>query len=108
MNRRLRLIMLTGVGLSIVNPATAIAAPPSAPAITPDIPEEILQTEVITSGRSPIDNRPLTATEYAELQLEIDRLNETPPSVSRDVKNVIGYLKLRKFLKTVIPFIPLK
>jgi hypothetical protein len=71
-------------------------------------PEEVARTEVITGARSPIDNKPMTATQYAELQTEINRLNETPPQVSQKVRNTIALLKLRKFLKTVLPFIPIK
>jgi hypothetical protein len=74
----------------------------------PDPPEEVARTEVITGARSPIDNQPMTATQYAELQAEINRLNETPPQVSQKVRNTIALLKLRKFLKTVLPFIPIK
>jgi hypothetical protein len=81
----------------------ALALPSS-----PDQPEEVARTEVITGARSPIDNQPLTATQYAELQTEITRLNETPPQVSQKVRNTIALLKLRKFLKTVLPFIPIK
>jgi hypothetical protein len=73
-----------------------------------DLPEEVLRTEIITGARSPIDNRPLTATEYAELQTEIQRLNEVPPKVSDKVRNTIALLRLRKFIKTVLPFIPIK
>jgi uncharacterized protein YggE len=73
-----------------------------------ETPEEVLQTEVITSGRSPIDNQPLTATQYAELQTQIDRANQVPPQLSSKVRNTVALLKLRKFIKTVLPFIPIK
>jgi hypothetical protein len=73
-----------------------------------EIPEEVLQTEVITSGRSAIDNRPLNATEYAELKTEIDRTNQVPPKLSNKLRNTVALLKLRKFIKTVLPFIPIK
>ncbi len=73
-----------------------------------EIPEEVLQTEVVTTARSPIDNRPLTATEYAELKTEIDRANQVPPKLSNKLRNTVALLKLRKFIKTVLPFIPIK
>ncbi len=73
-----------------------------------DIPEEVLQTQVITSARSPIDNQPLTATEYAELQTAIDRANQVSPKPSRKLRDIVALLKLRKFIKTVLPFIPSK
>lgn len=73
-----------------------------------DIPEEVLQTQVITSARSPIDNQPLTATEYAELQTAIERANQVPPQLSSKVRDIVALLQLRKFLKTALPFIPIK
>jgi hypothetical protein len=89
-----------------------IAVPTLAQTTSPnpanEIPEEVLQTEVITSGRSPIDNRPLTATEYAELKTAIDRTNQVPPKLSSKLRNTVALLKLRKFIKTVLPFIPIK
>jgi hypothetical protein len=93
------------LGAPIAVPTVAQTASPR-PAT--DIPEEVLQTEVITSGRSPIDNRPLTATEYAELKTEIDRTNQTPPKLSNKLRNTMALLKLRKFVKTMLPFIPIK
>ena len=73
-----------------------------------DIPEEILRQEIILDARSPFDGSPLTATEYAELQVEIERLNEVPPTVSPKLQKLVGLLKLRKFIKTFIPIIPIK
>jgi hypothetical protein len=88
---------------SLGTPAIAVTVAP-----TEEVPEEVLRTEIITGARSPIDNRPMTATEYAELQTEIKQLNEVPPKVSDKVRNTIALLKLRKFIKTVLPFIPIK
>jgi hypothetical protein len=88
-----------------------IAVPTIAQTTSPtpnEIPEEVLQTEVITSGRSAIDNQPLTATQYAEQKTEIDRANQVPPKLSSKLRNTVALLKLRKFIKTVLPFIPIK
>jgi hypothetical protein len=73
-----------------------------------DIPEEILRAEVITGARSPIDNQPMTATAYSQLEAKIAALNDTPGSVSPKLRKTIELLRLRKFLKTVLPFIPVK
>jgi hypothetical protein len=83
--------------------AQTVALPPAT-----ETPEEVLQTEVITSARSPIDNRPLTATQYAELKTDIDRTNQVQPQLSSKLRNTVALLKLRKFIKTVLPFIPIK
>jgi hypothetical protein len=104
-------ILILGAPLVFDRPS-AIAMPTvaqtTAPTPVTEIPEEVLQTEVITNGRSPIDNRPLTATEYAELKTEIDRTNQVPPRLSNKLRNAVALLKLRKFIKTVLPFIPIK
>jgi hypothetical protein len=73
-----------------------------------DIPEEVLRAEVITGARSPIDNQPMTATAYSQLEAEIAALNETPGTVSPKLRDTIQLLRLRKFLKTVLPFLPIK
>jgi hypothetical protein len=92
--------------------AAPIAVPTVAQTTSPtpanEIPEEVLQTEVITSGRSAIDNQPLTATQYAEQKTAIDRANQVPPQLSSKLRNTVALLKLRKFIKTVLPFIPIK
>jgi hypothetical protein len=93
------------LGAPIAVPTVAQTMDPTA-AI--EIPEEVLQTEVITGARSPIDNQPLTATQYAELKTEIDRANQVPPRLSSKLRNTIALLKVRKFIKTVLPFIPIK
>lgn len=82
----------------------------SAAALPPpeDQPEEVLRSQIITGARSPIDGKPMTAAEYAELQQEIQTPPQTQPQVSRQVRKVVNLLKLRKFIKTFLPFIPIK
>ncbi|OUC12178.1 MAG: hypothetical protein B0A82_23950 [Alkalinema sp. CACIAM 70d] len=73
-----------------------------------DLPEEVLRTEIFTEARSPIDGKPMTAQEYAELLVEIDQANQVDPQVSPKVRQTVSLLKLRKFLKTVLPILPIK
>jgi hypothetical protein len=89
--------------LTAALPATALPPPE-------DLPEEVLRTEIITEARSPIDNKRLTAAEYAELQAQ---LQQRPPENPRDqvspgLKKTIRLLRLRRFIKTVFPFIPIR
>jgi hypothetical protein len=97
--------MVAGDRVCLAQPAiaTEILLPPAT-----EIPEEVLRTEIILEGRSPIDGKPLTAAEYAELQAEIAEANQVEPEVPSDLKNLVGLLKLRKFIKTVLPFFPIK
>jgi hypothetical protein len=67
-----------------------------------DIPEEILRTEIITEGRSPIDNQPLSAAEYEELIAQLAQ-SKFPPELNSKVKEIVFLLELLKFIKTVTP-----
>lgn len=77
---------------------TAFAIPPPE-----DIPEEVLRTEIILEGRSPVDGRPLSAKEYEELKAELAQ-SSNDPKINSDIKELIFLLQLRKFVKTIIPF----
>ncbi len=68
-----------------------------------DIPEEILRTEIILEGRSPIDGKPLSAKEYEELKTELSNSSNNP-QINADIQELIFLLQLRKLLKTIIPF----
>ncbi|WP_353931094.1 hypothetical protein WJM97_00310 [Okeanomitos corallinicola TIOX110] len=76
----------------------AIAIPPME-----DIPEEILRTEIITVGRSPIDGKLLTAAEYAELQTQLQ--TSPPPKLSTEVRDQIFLIRMRKALLQILPFL---
>jgi hypothetical protein len=73
-----------------------------------EVPEEVLRGEVTGGARSPFDGAPLTAQEYAELQVEIERLNQVEAVAPEKLRNLVGLLRLRKFIKTVLPFVPIK
>jgi len=77
---------------------SALALPPPQ-----DKPESILRTEIILDGRSPIDGRPLNASEYVLLQEELG-ISAYPPQINPQVRQLIVLLRLRKFIKTIIPF----
>ncbi|MEL6437807.1 MAG: hypothetical protein AAFQ80_00930 [Cyanobacteria bacterium J06621_8] len=69
-----------------------------------DTPEEILRTEIILEGRSPIDGQPLSASEYEELRADLAQ-SRFSPQVDSDIRQIIFLLQIRKFIKTIIPFI---
>lgn len=86
-----------------------IPVPPGLALPPPDeIPEEVLRTEILVEGRSPIDGELLTPAEYAELQAQLEAGPPLEPEISPRVRNLIGLLRLRKFIKTVFPFIPIR
>jgi hypothetical protein len=67
-----------------------------------DVPEEVLRTQIITEARSPIDGKPLTATEYAQLKSQIAQ-SSLPPQLNPKIRQLIFLLRLRQMLRTVIP-----
>lgn len=81
----------------------ALALPP-----VMDTPEEVLRTEIILDARSPIDGQPMTPADYAELQNQLNTSVEQPIELSDKLVNTVKLLKLRKFVKKFLPFIPLK
>ena len=83
--------------------SVALALPP-----VEDIPEEVLRTQIILDARSPIDGRPMTPADYAELQNKLNAPIEQPVELSGKLVNTVRLLKLRKFVKKYLPFIPVK
>ncbi|WP_427159964.1 hypothetical protein ACQFX9_29010 [Aliinostoc sp. HNIBRCY26] len=80
--------------------ATVMALPP-----VEDIPEEILRTEIIIEARSPIDGKPLTAVEYAQLQEQL-RVSP-PPKLSSKLRQTVFLLRIRGVLLQLFPFLDL-
>lgn len=70
-----------------------------------DTPEEILRTEIIIEARSPVDGKPLTPAEYAELQAKLEAGPPLEPKLSPQVRQTIELLRLRKFIRTFFPFL---
>ncbi|MDH6060203.1 hypothetical protein NWP17_07090 [Chrysosporum bergii ANA360D] len=68
-----------------------------------DVPEEILRTEIIIDGRSPVDGQPLNAAEYAELQEQLQV--SPPPKLRSGVRQAVYLLKIRKALLQIFPFL---
>ena len=92
----------------MIMPMISFAETLSIPSAQEDLPEEVLRAEIYTDARSPIDGKQLTAAEYTEIMEKLRSLDSIPPEdfVSPKVREVIGLLKLRKFLRQFIPFIP--
>ncbi len=77
----------------------------SKPATTEDIPEEVLRAEIITEARSPIDGKPLSAIDFAELVVQVEQKTERDDAAASiqnsSVKNLLFLIRLRGFLKSV-------
>lgn len=86
------------LGLTFVVAKPALGLPPSE-----DVPEEVLRTEIITEARSPIDGKPLTAAEYAQLKAQLAE-RSTPVEINPKFRQLIFLLNLRHLFRTIIPF----
>ena len=84
-------------GLLIVTTQSAVCLPPPE-----EVPEEVLRTEIITEARSPLDGKPLTAAEYAQLKAQLAE-RSSPPQVSPNIRQLIFLLRLRQLFRTVTP-----
>ena len=106
LGKRQQLFMF-GLGTSLVMGSTLFLPKQIALSLPPitEIPEEVLRTEIITAANSPIDGKPLTAAEYAELQVQ---LRDSPPlKLSPKVRETVFLLRLRQLIRTFAPFLPI-
>jgi hypothetical protein len=95
------LVLVLGFSLMATESTLALPAPE-------DTPEEILRTEIITGARSPIDGKSLTASEYTQLQAELATMPPERIVLAPVIRKQIRLLRLRKFIKTFLPFIPIR
>ncbi|MBP5975667.1 glutathione S-transferase [Brasilonema sp. CT11] len=86
------------VELSTSRGALVMALPPEQ-----DLPEEILRTQIITTARSPVDGKPLTAGEYAQLQAQLQKA--PPPKLAPRIQDQVFLIRLRKTLLQLFPFL---
>lgn len=84
-------------GLSI---KPAFSLPPAE-----DIPEEVLRTEIIIEARSPVDGKPLTPAEYAELKEGLANVPSQPAQVNPEIQHLIFLLRVSEPLRKLFPFV---
>ncbi|MFB2983036.1 hypothetical protein [Microseira sp. BLCC-F43] len=70
-----------------------------------DTPEEVLRTEIITEARSPIDGKPLTAAQYAQLIAQLEGRQPPDPQVNPKLRELIFLLRLRHQMRQILPFV---
>ncbi|MBW4662659.1 MAG: hypothetical protein KME01_00385 [Chroococcus sp. CMT-3BRIN-NPC107] len=100
-------LLIIGIGTSLIMGASLLIPKQAAHSLPPptEIPEEVLRTEIIVAANSPIDGKPLTAAQYAELQVQ---LQDAPPlKLSPKVRETIFLLRLRQLIRTFAPFLPI-
>ncbi|MDG2615085.1 hypothetical protein P7L53_02400 [Thermoleptolyngbya sichuanensis XZ-Cy5] len=71
-----------------------------------DVPEEVLRTQIVLEGRSPVTGEPLTASERATQQTSRQTaIEEQPRDLPPEIRQTVMLLKLRRLLRPVLPFI---
>ncbi|WP_448598894.1 hypothetical protein [Thermoleptolyngbya sp.] len=81
-----------GVGMDIVQ-----ALPPPE-----DVPEEVLRTQIVLEGRSPVTGEPLSAGDRATQQANRQTaIAEQPRALPPEVQQIVMLLKLQRLLRPV-------
>ena len=104
-NQSIRSMVVLLVAAIVLMPISVKAAEIE---VLEDVPEEVLRSEILLDGRSSFTGERLSATEYAEMQSEIERTNAVEPPVAPKLRTLVGLIQLRKFIKTVLPIVPIK
>ncbi|WP_199295494.1 MULTISPECIES: hypothetical protein [Cyanophyceae] len=66
-----------------------------------EVPEEVLRTEIITEARSPIDGKPITAAEYAQLQAELQTITPGASPLNPQLRELVFLLRVRQLLRGI-------
>jgi hypothetical protein len=103
-----KIVFKLGQSILLILSSCSIAIPTAIAGNLPpgnDIPEEILRAEIIIEARSPIDGKPLSATEFAELVVRVEqqlaRDDGAAAIKTSPFKDVLVLIRLRKFLKSL-------
>ncbi|MBD2138633.1 hypothetical protein H6F32_13780 [Anabaena sp. FACHB-1237] len=97
------LSILTSVIIILVANGVPAVVPQPNLTTTAEIPEEILRTEIILTARSPINGQPLTATEYTQLQKQLQ--TSPAPGLNSAIQDQIFVLRIRKAILQLFPFL---
>ena len=92
-----RLFLSVGLWWVLSQTVTVALPPPE------DIPEEVLRSEIVVRGRSPLNGEALSAAKYTQL-VQSFRETAAPGSLNPRIESLIFSLKLLRFLRTIIFF----
>lgn len=95
MTRYRAITLVLGICVIAIEPAVCLPPPE-------DLPEEVLRTQIVTEARSPIDGKPVTAAQYAQLKAQLEG-RSPPPQVNPKIEQLIFLLRLRQLIRTVTP-----
>ena len=94
--------------LCLLSVSWVLWVPPGSALPPPDdLPEEVLRSQIILEGRSPITGAPLTAAERASLEASLTANVNADVELSPQVRQAIWLLSVRKGTRLVFPFLRL-
>ncbi len=74
--------------------------------VAQDVPEEMLQTQITTEANSSLTGLAQSATSSAneQKQLQVGTAAAVPPRLAPSIYRAVELLRLRKLLKSLLPF----
>jgi hypothetical protein len=98
-------VIAIGSNLLLVLGANAQQSPKQPFPPTEDVPEEILQIQVIEQSNSQMDGGSRSAHTYAleQKQLRV-KAEDVPARIAPEIKQTIDLLRIRKVIKSLLPF----
>jgi|GEM_PF-458053 len=98
---KLSALLVPGLLLNLGMATIGVALPPPE-----DIPEEVLRTEIIVQGRSPVTGELLTAEKFAEEQAAIAAtLDQSGEIISPQIRQFLLLLRIRDLVRPVLPIV---
>ncbi|HIK57395.1 MAG TPA: hypothetical protein IGS37_19800 [Synechococcales cyanobacterium M55_K2018_004] len=80
----------------------AIALPPP-----DDIPEEVLRTDIVLHGQSPIHGEFLDAAQLAALEAQLREELRTTPIAPERAREAVFQLSILRAIRVFLPFVPI-
>lgn len=101
-----RLALVTAMALLCIEMGAQRISLAQSETDTQDVPEEMLQTQITTEANSPLTGLTQTASNNAQEQKQLQvAAAEVPPRLAPNVYRALELLRLRKLLKSFLPFL---
>jgi hypothetical protein len=98
-------VVVMGSNLSLVLGANAQLSPTQSLPPNEDVPEEVLQIQVIEQSNSQMDGGARSAQDYASEQKQLRvKAEDVPARIAPEIKQTIDLLRIRKVIKSLLPF----
>jgi hypothetical protein len=101
----LRLVLLTTTVLLCWEIGSQRSSLAQVQTAAPEVPEEMLQTQIITEANSPLTGLAQSASNNTKAQSQLQvAATEVLPRLAPSIYRTVELLRLRKLLKSLLPF----